>query len=109
MSPTTLLLDDPTRGVDIGAKAEIHALLRSAADAGAVVLLRSTDLEELASICDRVVVLYRGRICSELRGADRSARAILHLMNTGEPLGTGGTQSAAIVADLAAADPAGAG
>ena len=87
LSPTTLVLDDPTRGVDIGAKAEIHALLRSTADLGAVVLLRSTDLDELASVCDRVVVLYRGRICAELRGVDRSARAILHLMNTGEPLG----------------------
>jgi ABC-type sugar transport system ATPase subunit len=86
MSPTTLLLDDPTRGVDVGAKAEIHSLLRSAADAGAVVLLRSTDLDELASICDRVVVLYRGRICAELRGPERSSRAILHLMNTGEAL-----------------------
>ena len=88
LSPTTLLLDDPTRGVDIGAKAEIHALLRSAADDGAVVMLRSTDLDELASVCDRVVVLYRGRICAELRGTDRSARAILHLMNAGEPLGS---------------------
>ncbi len=99
ISPSTLVLDDPTRGVDIGARAEIHLLLRAAADGGAVVLIRSTDLEELASACDRVVVLYRGRVCAELRGAERSARAILHLINTGEPLGAqpapaGGTVSA---------------
>jgi ABC-type sugar transport system ATPase subunit len=82
--PTTLLLDDPTRGVDIGAKAEINGLLRAAAAGGAVVLLHSTDLEELASVCDRVVVFYRGRIIAELRGEERNARAILHAMNTGQ-------------------------
>jgi ABC-type sugar transport system ATPase subunit len=108
MSPSILLLDDPTRGVDIGARAEIHALLRSAADAGAVVMLRSTDLEELASICDRVVVLYRGRICAELTGTARSARAILHLMNTGEPLAADGGASSAVALDLAGPRPAGA-
>ena len=89
--PTTLVLDDPTRGVDIGARVEIHGLLRTVADQGGVVLLRSTDLEELASACDRVVVLYRGRVCAELRGPERSARTILHLMNTGEPLGSSPT------------------
>ena len=82
--PTTLLLDDPTRGVDIGAKAEINGLLRAAAAGGAVVVLHSTELEELASVCDRVVVFYRGRICAELSGADRNPSAILHAMNTGQ-------------------------
>ena len=86
--PTTLVLDDPTRGVDIGARVEIHELLRTVADQGGVVLLRSTDLEELASACDRVVVLYRGRVCAELRGPEQTARAILHLMNTGEASGS---------------------
>jgi ABC-type sugar transport system ATPase subunit len=105
MAPSILVLDDPTRGVDIGARAEIHALLRKVADEGGVVLLRSTDLEELASSCDRVVVLYRGRICAELRGGERSARAILHLINTGEPLGSTPSSS---LAGVPAPDPAGA-
>ncbi len=81
--PTTLLLDDPTRGVDVGARAEINGLLHAAAAGGAVVIFHSTDLEELASACDRVLVFYRGSICGELSGAALDATAILRLMNTG--------------------------
>ena len=82
-APSTILLDDPTRGVDIGARSEIHGLLRGAARAGAAVLLCSTDLEELASACDRVLVFYRGSICAELRGSEKTSERMLHLMNTG--------------------------
>ena len=81
--PTTILLDDPTRGVDVGARAEINGLLHAAAAGGAVVIFHSTDLEELASACDRVLVFYRGSICGELAGATLDATAILRLMNTG--------------------------
>nr|WP_194425419.1 sugar ABC transporter ATP-binding protein [Microbacterium aquimaris] len=83
-APTTILLDDPTRGVDIGARAEIHALLRGSARAGAVVLLCSTDLEELTGACDRVLVFYRGSVCAELRGDELTSQNMLELMNTGE-------------------------
>jgi ABC-type sugar transport system ATPase subunit len=81
--PSVLLLDDPTRGVDIGAKAEMHGLVRSVADAGAVVLLCSTDVDELATLCDRVVVLHRGRVCAELVGESLRQHDILAAMNTG--------------------------
>ncbi len=81
--PTTILLDDPTRGVDVGARAEINGLLHAAAAGGAVVIFHSTDLEELASACDRVLVFYRGSICGELAGEAMDATAILRLMNTG--------------------------
>jgi len=81
--PSVLLLDDPTRGVDVGAKAEMHVLIRGAAAAGAVVLLTSTDLDELAAVCDRVLVFYRGRICAELAGEHLREHAILEAMNTG--------------------------
>jgi ABC-type sugar transport system ATPase subunit len=81
--PSVLLLDDPTRGVDVGGKAEIHALLRSAANSQTVVLLCSTDLDELAAVCDRVVVLYRGRIGATFNGPDIEAQAVLHAMNVG--------------------------
>ena len=67
-APSTIVLDDPTRGVDIGAKAEIHGLLVDLAAAGAVVVLGSTDLEELVAVCDRVIVLYQG---AHLRRAAR--------------------------------------
>jgi ABC-type sugar transport system ATPase subunit len=82
-APSVILLDDPTRGVDIGARDEINALLRQAAAAGAVVIYLSTDPEELARGCDRVVVFHRGAVCGELTGQDLTAAALLHLMNTG--------------------------
>ncbi|KAA2267136.1 sugar ABC transporter ATP-binding protein [Solihabitans fulvus] len=81
--PSVLLLDDPTRGVDLGAKAEIHALLRAIADAGAAVLLCSTDLDELGAVCDRVLVFHRGSVCAELTGDSIDQHTILHTMNTG--------------------------
>ncbi len=82
--PTLLLLDDPTRGVDIGARAEINQLLQQTATKGAVILYLSTDLEELVTSCDRVLVFHRGRICGELSGPRLTAPALSHLMNTGE-------------------------
>jgi len=81
--PSVLLLDDPTRGVDVGAKAEMHALVRGAAAAGAVVLLTSTDLDELAEVCDRVLVFHRGAIAAELGGEHLRPHALLEAMNTG--------------------------
>jgi ABC-type sugar transport system ATPase subunit len=83
--PSVLLLDDPTRGVDVGAKAEMHALVRGAAAAGAVVLLTSTDLDELADVCDRVLVFHRGAICAELAREQLRSHALLEAMNTSAP------------------------
>lgn len=60
--PRLLLLDDPTRGVDIAARAEIHALLERLSERGVGIVLRSTDLEELCRLCDRVLVLFQGRL-----------------------------------------------
>ncbi|MGC1184109.1 MAG: sugar ABC transporter ATP-binding protein [Candidatus Dormiibacterota bacterium] len=81
--PTVLLLDDPTRGVDVGAKAEMHNLFRRLLERQAVVILCSTDLDELATVCDRVLVFYRHRICAELDGASLNQSKILEVMNTG--------------------------
>lgn len=81
--PSTILLDDPTRGVDIGAREEINKLLRQSAADGAVVVYLSTDPAELASGCDRVLVFYRGSICGELSGPSLTASALLQLMNSG--------------------------
>jgi ABC-type sugar transport system ATPase subunit len=79
-APSTLLLDDPTRGVDVGAKADMHELIR-AASATAAVLLCSTDLDELVSICDRVLVFRRGRVAAELSGPDLNRYRLLTEMN----------------------------
>jgi ABC-type sugar transport system ATPase subunit len=61
----------------------MHALIRGAARAGPVVLLASTDLGELAALCDRVLVFHRGRICAALRGDRLRPHAVLEAINTG--------------------------
>jgi ribose transport system ATP-binding protein len=68
--PSVFLLDEPTQGVDVGAKADLHRELVTAAQAGAAVVVSSSDLEELADLCDRVLVIVDGRISAELRGAE---------------------------------------
>ncbi|QBD83447.1 sugar ABC transporter ATP-binding protein [Ktedonosporobacter rubrisoli] len=83
--PSVLLLDDPTRGIDVGAKAEIYALMHGLAQRGVVQVLASTDPQELATVCDRVFVFYSGRICATLEPPRLDAHTILEVMNTGEP------------------------
>jgi ribose transport system ATP-binding protein len=79
--PRLLLLDEPTRGVDIGAKAEIYRLLHRLADTGMAILLASSELPELLSLCDRVVVLHRGRTVATLPRASATQQAILAAAN----------------------------
>ncbi|MEU6998440.1 sugar ABC transporter ATP-binding protein [Nonomuraea sp. NPDC046570] len=81
--PEVVLLDDPTRGVDVGAKAEMHAIVRELAAEGRVVLLTSTDLGELVQLCDRVVVFRKGRVAAELSGAELTEQEILRVAATG--------------------------
>lgn len=69
-TPSLFLLDEPTQGVDVGAKAELHRALFAAAAAGAGVLMSSGDVDELMTTCDRVLVLRGGRVVTELRGAE---------------------------------------
>lgn len=64
------LLHDPTRGIDVGTKQEIYQLIRELADGGAGILFFSTELSELVGMCDRVLVLYEGRVFRELSGSD---------------------------------------
>ncbi len=85
VSPRVMLLDDPTRGVDVGAKREIYLLIRALADDGRVVLFRSTELPELVGLADRILVFYRGRLTTEIRGADATDHGVLHAINTGRP------------------------
>lgn len=78
-SPSLLLLDEPTQGVDIAAKATIHRLARKAAEDGAAVLIASSDEVELCAICDRVIVLSDGEIVGELTGDEITPERILKL------------------------------
>lgn len=66
--PKIVVLDDPTRGVDVGVRAEMHRIVGELAAGGAAVLIASTDLAELTEVCDRVLVFVRGRVTEEVRG-----------------------------------------
>ena len=67
--PAVLLLDEPSQGVDVGAKAVIHSLARQVAQDGACVVIASSDDAELCDTCDRVLVMRDGRIVAEVEGA----------------------------------------
>ncbi len=77
---TALVVAQPTRGVDLGASAELHAALREARDRGAAMLLVSSELDELRALCDRVVVMRGGRIVGELSPAEASDARLGDLM-----------------------------
>ncbi len=83
MSPSLLILDEPTRGIDVGAKAEIQGLIEELAADGLGVLMISSELDELIEGCDRVVVLRDGRTAAELEGASKTADNVMHAMATG--------------------------
>jgi ribose transport system ATP-binding protein len=77
--PRIILLNDPTRGIDVGTKQEFYQLLRKLADAGAAIVLYSTDYDELIGCCDTVLVLYDGTVKRALRGAEITERALISL------------------------------
>jgi ABC-type sugar transport system ATPase subunit len=76
-APKVLILDEPTRGVDIGARGEIHRLIRDLAAKGMAVLVISSEPDELPDLCDRVLVMAEGRIVRELAGERVTRKAII--------------------------------
>lgn len=74
-----LIVDEPTRGVDVGAKSEIHRRIRALADAGKAVLVVSSELPEVLALADRILVMCEGRIAGELDGASATAEHVLQL------------------------------
>jgi ABC-type sugar transport system ATPase subunit len=82
-NPRVFLLNDPTRGVDVGAKAEIYDLIARVADQGKHVLFSSTELAEYAYVCQRVYVFYRGALTCELQGEAINEHNLLRAINTG--------------------------
>ena len=75
-----LILDEPTRGVDVGAKAEIRALIDELSAKGAAILLISSELPELLSLSSRILVLRRGRLAGEVPGAAATEEGLMRLM-----------------------------
>jgi ribose transport system ATP-binding protein len=76
-APRALMLEEPTSGVDVGAKVAIYRTLAEIAAQGTAVLLTSSDAEELCSVCDRVLVMRRGRVAAELRGSTLNVERVL--------------------------------
>jgi len=86
LAPRILLLNDPTRGIDVGTKQEMYQLLRQLADEGAAILFYSTDYDELVGCCDRVLVMCDGAIGRELVGGEITERALVSsALNLGAP------------------------
>ena len=80
-NPSLIILDDPTRGVDIGAKAEMYRIIHSLADEGRVVLLYSSDPAEILELADRIVVFVRGRVVTTLPAAGLTEHRLVEAMN----------------------------
>ena len=85
MKPRAIILDEPTRGIDVGAKAEIYRLMRALSDSGVAVLMISSDMEEVIGVSDRVAVMHEGHIQGILDRAQCSEENILRLA-VGRPL-----------------------
>ena len=81
----TLLCFDPTRGIDVGTKRQIYALLRRLAGDGAAVLLFTSELAEIPLVCDRVICLYAGRVTAEIDGPSADEATLLRAMHGLEP------------------------
>lgn len=79
MSPRAIILDEPTRGIDVGSKNDIYKLLRSLADAGVAVLMISSDMEEVIGVCDRIAVMHEGQIAGVLERPAFSEHNVMRL------------------------------
>jgi ABC-type sugar transport system ATPase subunit len=76
---SVLILDEPTRGIDVGAKAEIYRIMRDLADSGVAILMISSELTEVIGMADRVIVMREGRVTGELSGGEATEESIMHL------------------------------
>jgi ribose transport system ATP-binding protein len=88
-----LILDEPTRGIDVGAKVEIYQLINELTAAGAAVLMISSDLPEVLGMSDRVVVMAQGRVAGELTAEQATQDAVMALAVSTHTNGTDGTEA----------------
>ena len=84
LKPRLLLLDEPTRGIDVGAKSEVYRLMEALADDGVAVVFVSSELEEILSLSDRALVMHEGRVTGELRHDALTEEAVMHLAVGGD-------------------------
>jgi inositol transport system ATP-binding protein len=83
LNPKVLIVDEPTRGIDVGAKAEVHQLLCEMAARATAVIVISSELPELMALCDRIVVFREGRVTGVVPAADANEAALMDLMAIG--------------------------
>ena len=84
LEPKVLIFDEPTRGIDVGAKAEIYELMRKLAEAGVAIIMISSDMEEVINVSDRVAVMHEGRVTGVLERADCTEEKIMRLAVGGQ-------------------------
>lgn len=78
VSPKIVIMDEPTRGIDVGAKAEIHKILRELVRRGIGIIMISSEMNEIVGMCDRVLIMNEGRLCGEVSGAEIEGKNIMH-------------------------------
>lgn len=79
VDPKVLIIDEPTRGIDVGVRLEIYRILRQLCEDGVGVIVISSDLPEVLGICDRVVVMAEGRVTGELSADEMTEEAVMRL------------------------------
>ena len=84
MEPDLLILNNPTRGVDVGAKSEIYKIIDELCKAGTAIIMISSDMSELLSMSDRVMAMAGGRICGELSRCEVTQEKLMELVVGGE-------------------------
>jgi len=88
--PKVLILDEPTRGVDVGAKAEIYSIINDLAEDGMALLVISSEMPELLGLSDRIVVMQAGRVTGELDRSEATEEKVLALAMAHDLITTGG-------------------
>lgn len=83
MKPKLLMLDEPTRGIDVGAKAEIYGLMENLAKTGVAILFVSSEMEEVLGMSDRTLVMHEGQITGELKRDELSEESVMRLATGG--------------------------
>ena len=79
LAPRVLIFDEPTRGIDVGAKAEVHAIIHELAKSGVAVIVISSDLPEVLALADRIVVMREGRQMGIFEGQQATQEAVMRL------------------------------
>ena len=90
-NPTVLILDEPTHGIDVGSKAQVHRIIAKLADAGLAILIISSDLPEVLAISDRILVIAEGELVAELDPAEATQETVMiaATRNAREPIHVG--------------------